>query len=328
MCCALTPAQVNIRAVPRSDIWRPGASLTILRARAALYQQLRDFFARRDVLEVVVPVLGLNTAPDATIHSLSLSDQTGRRLYLQPSPEHFLKRLVAGVQTDLYSLGAAFRQDEQGSHHNPEFALLEWYRCGYSCEQLMAEVAALIDLCLGKAPFARISYRALLRQIWQVDVLALSAEDQKLLCRSALDADLPADAVLDALYAEALRRYARARFFVQSFPPDQAMMAELIPDETGAMVAARFECIVDGLELANGYQELTDCKIQAARWLQEGHLRKRRGLPEIPADERLLTALPLLPPCAGVALGVDRLLMLHTGETSLDKVLSFSAKRL
>lgn len=310
----------------RSD-WRPGASLATLRARAELYSQIRSFFKARGVLEVTTPALGRSVALEPGTEDIGWQEGSGNWWYLQGSPELFLKRLLAAGTGDLYQMGPAFRRGESGRLHNLEFTMLEWYRCDYNEHQLMAEVAELVSSCLGAAPFETLSYRTLLRQVWQQDVLALTKADQTNLARQALGLDQ--SDILDALYAEALVRYPAPRFFVSGFPPDQAAMAALFEDADGYPVAARFECIVSGVELANGYKELTDVAEQRRRLEQEYRRRLHDGLPVSALDERFLAALEQgLPECAGVALGLDRLLMLQLGASCLDEVLSFSHDRL
>ena len=305
---------------------RPSA----LRARSLLYQKIRDFFAARDVTEVSVPTLGLTTTPDPAISSIGWADEAGKQWYLQSSPEHFMKRLLAGGSGDIYYLGPAFRHGEQGRLHNVEFTLLEWYRCDFDEHQLMREVAVLLDDCLGAAPHQTLAYRDLLQQFWDEDVLGLTPKALMQFAFGHLGATLQPEAALDALYAEALRQYDAHRLFVTDFPPEQAAMAQLRRAAASSQVsAARFECIQAGVELANGYLELQDEAEQRARWQKESKRRERLGLPAIAADERLLAALASgLPDCAGVAVGVDRLLMLSLGAQSLTEVLTFSTQHL
>lgn len=242
-----------------------------------------------------------------------------------------MKRLLAGGSGDIYQIISAFRGDNPGRIHNPEFTLLEWYRCGYDHHQLIAEVIDLIDDCLGKAAFTLVSYRALLQEVWQQDVLGLQVNQQLELARQlfGLQTQIDRASVLDLFYAEAIVRYAAPRFFVLDFPVDQAAMAVLYEHERGEQQAARFECIVQGIELANGYQELTCAVQQKDRIEREVASRRGQQLPAVPIDHRLLAALEHgLPECAGVALGLDRLLMLQLQANSLDEVLAFSADRV
>lgn len=286
-------------------------------------------------MEVGVPILGRSTTLDPNIASFGWQNQGERQWYLQSSPEHFMKRLLADGAGDIYYFGPALRANERGSLHNTEFTLLEWYRCNYDHNQLMLEVMALLNGYLGEAQAPFVTYSDLLGDIWEQDVLNLEPEEQtNLVARVLVGMDarptkLTPAAALDALYDEALRRARWPRFFVTDFPPNQAAMARVHQDESGQQVAARFECIVSGVEVVNGYFELKDAEEQRRRWQQEAEIRSCNGLPMIAQDEKLLAALDAgLPDCAGAALGVDRLLMLKLGSKNLDEVLSFSAERL
>ena len=315
----------------QNGFWQPGAPRSVLLARANLYRLIRAFFAKHVVLEVATPTLARSTSTDPAIASLSVMAVDGSEecLYLQPSPEHFMKRLLANGSGDIYQITSAFRAGDVGRIHNPEFALLEWYRCGYDHHQLMAEVADLIDGCLGQAPFVFVSYHSLLQKVWQQDVLGLPPHQQLALAQQLFGlAQTDRANMLDLFYAEAITRYAAPRFFVLDFPVDQAAMAALYENKQGERRAARFECIVNGIELANGYQELTCVVQQKNRMEHEVASRKAQQLPAIAIDNRLLAALEHgLPECAGVALGLDRLLMLQLDANSLDEVLSFGADR-
>lgn len=316
---------------PGTIAWRSGCDQAALLARAELYRQIRSFFAERGVLEVTTPVLGRSTTTEPGIDSLALtvlSDQPD--WYLQPSPEHFMKRLLASGSGDIYQLAPAFRKAEIGRLHNPEFMMLEWYRCGYDHDRLMNEVQALVDHCLGSLDCIRVPYRDLLLEVWQQDIQALAADQQTAFARQVLALDMakltPGEA-LDLLYVDALSRYPAPRFFVTHFPPEQASMATLHQDERGQLYASRFELIIEGVELANGYQEITYSKDQRQRMLQDVETRGT-GHEALAPDEKLLAALEAgFPACAGVALGVDRLLMLKLQATSLEEVLTFSVDR-
>lgn len=276
--------------------WRPSCSLQALQARADLLQTVRGFFAERQVLEVQTALLGEHTVTDLHIESLAVGDVG----YLQTSPEYQLKRLLAAGAPSLYQIGPVFRAGEQGRLHNPEFTLLEWYRLGFDDQALMAEVAALIERVLGPGECRVVSYADLVG----ADVVG------------RLDAD-----ALDLHFSEQAAGL-RGRWFVTRYPADQAALARLCADDP--TVAARFELIVDGVELANGYWELTDADEQRRRFAADVEARRVRGLVEPTVDEKFLGALEAgLPECAGVALGLDRLLMIATGADSLAEVLPF-----
>jgi lysyl-tRNA synthetase class 2 len=260
-----------------------------------LLGRIRGFFEVRGVTEVQTPLLGRCTVTDPDVEGIAVPEYG----YLQTSPEYFMKRLLAAGVGDCYQLGPAFRHDEQGRLHNPEFTMLEWYRIGFGAEQLMDEVAQLCDTVLGQAEYARRSYASL------VD-----------------DLDAPRDE-LDLAFAEGCAAI-RGRCFVVDYPAEQAALARVDPHNGD--VATRFELVIDGVEIANGYWELTDLQEHRQRFDRDLQERRRRGLPLHDVDELFLAALARgLPDCAGVALGVDRLVMLALGFDSIDDVLTFRA---
>ncbi|MFZ5723734.1 MAG: EF-P lysine aminoacylase EpmA [Pseudomonadota bacterium] len=309
--------------------WRPGATLDILRERARLNADLRAFFAARDVLEVETPLLCSATATDLHLQSFVVA---GR--YLQTSPEFALKRLLAAGSGAVYQLGKSFRAGESGGRHNPEFTMLEWYRPGWPLQQLMGEVEALLQATLGSDRCDRTTYRALFESRFGVNPHAAGLRALRDLATRETSyghaGDLDVATCLDLLFSvciESTLGYERP-LFVSGFPAAQAALARVHVDADGDRVAARCEVYVRGMELANGYDELTDAAEQRRRFLADNEVRRRRGLPEIPVDERLLAALAHgLPSCSGIALGVDRLLMLRTGVENIDEVLAFSAAR-
>lgn len=277
-----------------NGFWQPSCSLDALRARAELLRTLREFFAARGVLEVQTATLASHTVTDINIESLRVQDDS----FLQTSPEYQLKRLLAAGAPSIYQLGPVFRAGEAGRLHNPEFTLLEWYRLGFDDVMLMAEVAELVDLVLGPQPVRLLPYRELV---------------------GTLTGDRD---VLDLACADALTRLGPGRVFVTEYPAQQAALARL--NSANPEVAARFELVVDGVEIANGYHELGDAAELRRRFLDDCAERVSAGLfcPEL--DERFLAAMEAgLPDCAGVALGVDRLLMLKMGASSLAEVMPF-----
>jgi lysyl-tRNA synthetase class 2 len=278
--------------------WRPHCDLDALRARAALLRDLREFFHEREVLEVQTALLAEHTVTDLNIESLAV----GAAGYLQTSPEYQLKRLLAAGAPSLYQISPVFRSGEVGRLHNPEFTLLEWYRLGFDDLALMTEVAELVERILGAGDIRTITYTELVGE----DAVA------------RLDA-----AALDLRFSEAADAL-EGRWFITRYPAEQAALARLCADDP--RFAARFELVVDGVELANGYWELTDPDEQRRRFAADVEARRVRGLVEPTVDEKFLSALEAgLPDCAGVALGVDRLLMLSTGAERLADVLPFPA---
>jgi elongation factor P--(R)-beta-lysine ligase len=320
-----------------SDSWRPTASPDALRMRAALNARIRGFFAERGVLEVETPVLSQagNTDPNIAPFALEFSGRTdgaARRRWLRTSPEFALKRLLAAGIGDCYELGRVFRDGEAGGRHNPEFTMLEWYRVGWDHRRLAGEAAQLVGEALSlagrSAQFEMIPYRELYRRELGIDPMTASVEE----LRDALGAveinpdGLTRDDWLDLLMTHRLQpRFPRDRMLaVFDWPASQCALARLRAEPDGTAVAERFELYLGPLELANGYHELRDPAEQAARFDNDLAVRTRRGIPLPPRDETLLAALAHgLPACAGVALGVDRLLMAMLGSDRIADVLAF-----
>lgn len=311
--------------------WSPSASPESLAARANLLQELRRFFHDRGVLEVETPLLSQGTVPEPGIDVFRLpggGDEPDR--YLQTSPESAMKRLLAAGSGDIFQICKAFRQGEAGRHHNPEFTLLEWYRVGWDHAALMREVAELLGTVLNLDGWQVWPYRALFIELLGVDPLdeQTSLTTLKDLAQSRVGSvpeGLDRDAVLDLLMSHCIEPGISdwGVVFIADFPPSQAAMARSVSVDD-ADVAARFECYVHGQELANGYWEQVDADALSAQLQAENARRQQRGLPERPIDERLLAAHRHgLPECAGVALGVDRLLAVKLGAESLGEIISF-----
>ena len=274
--------------------WRPLASIEHLKQRAELLAQARAFLAARDVIEVQIPALAKDSITEPDVQSIEVPGYG----YLQTSPEYQMKRLLAAGMPSCYQLGPAFRHGEQGMLHNPEFTMLEWYRLGFDHNQLMYEVADLVDVLLGPKPYQRLTYE---------DVVGKSKGRRR-------------DA-LDLAFAKACERLTPGRFFITDYPADQAALARINPD---GQTAARFELVIDGIEIANGYWELLDADEHRQRFKTDSEIRQQRGLPAMAVDEAFLAALEHgLPECAGVALGFDRLVMLVGGAKALSDVTAF-----
>ena len=309
-----------------SSDWRPAASLETLRARAALLAAIRGFFAARGVLEVETPLLCRACGSDPNLEALMAESR-----YLQTSPEFAMKRLLAAGSGPIFQLGRAFRQGERGRRHNPEFTMLEWYRPGFDDGRLMDEVAALLQAAAGIETPARLSYRALFLEHLDIDPHAAAEAELEALARARLDLRVEGagkDLWLDLLFSHLVEPALRAPVFVFDFPASQAALARIETDEQGVPVARRFELIMAGMEIANGYYELSDPREQRARFEADLRLREARGQPRPPLDEALLAALAHgLPDCAGVALGVDRLLMCLVAAQAIDEVLAFPWER-
>jgi lysyl-tRNA synthetase class 2 len=299
----------------------------------------RAFFAARDVMEVETPALSDAAVTSSAIGSLGVHTPRGSFAgYLHTSPEFPMKRLLAAGAGSIYQICRVFRADEQGRRHNPEFTLLEWYRVGFDHRALMAEVAELVTMLLPAGrlsrPYQVLAYRAAFRSRLGIDPLHSTTEELRAVARSAgidLARDLgdQRDAWLDLLLSHAVQpELGRGRLtFLEAFPASQAALAQLDPNDP--RVARRFELYLDGVELANGFRELTDADTLRARFERELAERAAAGLPPVPMDQRFLAAVEsgCFPQCSGVALGFDRLLMLSLGAESLDQVMAFSSIR-
>ncbi len=314
--------------------WRPTATRAALARRAGILAQIRAHFTAADVLEVDTPLLGLAGAGDPAIASLEV-DLHGSTRFLQTSPEYAMKRLLAAGSGDVYQICKAFRDDEDGALHRPEFTLVEWYRLGFDHHALMDDVAALVGrvlpaLALERAAFATLARRCGAPDPHAASTAELAAWAASLGFRTQADEATDRLLLLDLLLTEVVRRAwpsSQGRLeggFVYDFPVEQAAYARLRPGSP--RLASRFELVIDGVELANGWHEVTDGATQRARHATEEAERRARGLPSRPPDPRLLAALDHgLPDCAGVALGLDRLVMLAAGARTLEEVLAFGA---
>lgn len=306
--------------------------------RAGLLERTRAFFARRGVLEVETPTLApaviverhIDPIP-ARCHPDGPGGSRTQPLYLLSSPEAHMKRLLAAGSGPIYQITRSFRDGERGTMHNPEFTILEWYRPGWDSQRLMDEVSELLEETLGASAAARISYRELFRESLGIDPFSCAAGELE---RAAADAglDLPRgadrgdrDLWLDLLLGGRLQgELGRDRpTFLHDYPASQAALARVRREDYGD-VAERFELFHRGIELCNGYRELTDPEEQRHRLDEAKRQRRADGRAPLPVDERFLEALEAgLPEGSGVALGLDRLVMLACGARTIDEVIAF-----
>jgi lysyl-tRNA synthetase class 2 len=315
--------------------WQPGASLEILRHRADLLAKLRAFFAGKEILEVETPALARAPVTDLHIQSLTteiLDTNTIKTFYLQTSPEFAMKRLLAFNAEPIYQIAKVFRQDPLTKHHNPEFTLLEWYRPGFTMGQLMDEVAELLRSLLACDSMPAFSYRELFEKYLRInphrvrsdELLALTQRQLELSTTDLTDTDC-LQLLMFAVIEPALPEFC----FVYDYPKAQASLSVIELDSDEDQVAKRFEVYCRGMELANGYLELTDAQEQRKRFEQDNALREKKGLDVYPLDEKFLSALESgLPVCSGVALGIDRLLMAMHELTNIDQAISFTLERV
>ncbi|MCS3746370.1 lysyl-tRNA synthetase class 2 [Xanthomonas arboricola] len=312
--------------------------LAALQLRAQLNAAIRAFFAERDVLEVETPVLSQagNTEPNIDSFSTCFSghvDAGAPVRWLRTSPEYPLKRLLAAGLGDCYELGRVFRNGEAGGRHNPEFSMLEWYRVGWDDRALAQEAIALVQRALAlvqrQATVQVLSYRELFVQRLGIDPLLDPVDTLRAVLHDvAIDPQgLTRDDWLDLLMTHRLQPgfASDTLTVVHDWPASQCALARIRHDSPP--VAERFELYLGAYEVANGYHELNDAREQRARFIRDNSVRAARGLPQLPLDEHLLAVLSQLPDCAGVAVGVDRLLMALRGTTQIADVLAFDFAR-
>ena len=318
--------------------YQPTCSIAALKARAALYQKIRQFFAEREVLEVETPIVSQAGVTDVHLASVQVQRHIQGKLhtqYLQTSPEFPMKRLLASGSGAIYQICKVFRDDEHGRKHNSEFTMLEWYRPAYDLKALMHETADLLQTCLAHR-FAEIrpivlSYKYAFQDRLDINPLQATLKQLKDTAnRVGLNLDLGDDrlAYMDLLFSHIVEPSLGfdTPVFLTDFPPEMASLAKLKQDEDGEWVAARFEVYIEGLELANAYDELLNANVLAARFDADNAERVAQGLTIMPTDHHLLAALPNMPECSGIALGIDRLLMVAMNQTKIDQVIAFPAQ--
>ena len=315
--------------------WQPTASIENLRRRADVIDGIRQFFRERDVLEVETPALSGASVSDPHLFPFVTEyvpegASAGRPLYLHTSPEYPMKRLLAAGSGSIWQLCKVYRNGESGSRHNPEFSMLEWYRIGFDHHALMDEVDELVRSVLACAPARRVTYADLFRDLLLTDIHSCDVADLAELghARCGFAGDLDRDGWLNLLFSHLIEPQLIEPTMVYAFPSSQAALARITDSDDRVPSAARFELFIKGMELANGYFELTDAAEQARRFDADQQLREGMHRPTLPVDEKLVQALHSgLPECAGVALGVDRLVMLAVGASSIDEVVAFPLAR-
>jgi len=315
--------------------WPPFASFEAIRRRARLLAEIRAFFAERGVLEVETPHLSRAATTEPHIASLSVHTRfpdPEPLFFLCASPEFAMKRLLAAGSGSIYQIGRAFRDGERGSRHNPEFTLLEWYRVGFDHHALMDEVAELLVRLGASTDCERLSYREAFVRTLRIDPLSAVDEDLHraitVACSELTGSGMTRDDCLDYLLSHVVAPQLGRDLpvFLYDYPSSQAALAKI--SEDNPRVCERFELFMQGLEIANGFHELQDAAEQRKRFEQENRRRKLRGEPVMPVDEHVLAALEAgLPACAGVALGIDRLLMVLGRHTDIREVLGFPIER-
>jgi lysyl-tRNA synthetase class 2 len=323
-----------------NDDYRPSAPLENLRLRAKLLAKVREFFTARGFLEVETPILSADTAVDRHLDPIPvvLADDPrqpsrGRAMFLQTSPEFGMKRLLAAGATAIFQITRAFRNAEVGKLHNPEFTMVEWYRVGDELADAMTMISNLCQTLLGTRPAERVTYAVAFEKHAGLNPHQASTEELvgalerlKIAIPAGLSDDR--DGLLNLILAECVepKLGQAAPTILYEYPASQAALAKL--SDTSPPVALRFELYVRGIELANGYQELLDAGELRQRNAKANAARAADGKPKLPEESRLLAAMEAgLPPCTGVALGFDRLVMLAAEANSLANVIAFPIDR-
>ncbi len=311
--------------------WQPSASIELLRMRAQFLTSIRQFFTQRSYLEVETPVMAQYGVTDVYLSNIKAIFRD-TPYCLQTSPEYHMKRLLAAGSGPIFQLARVFRDDELGRWHNPEFTLLEWYQLGIDHHALMDEVDSFLQTLIQTKPMIRKTYQQAFLESCAIDPFAASAEQlQQLLVHYNLDNVLSPqeqdkDQYLFLLMSHIVEPFLGkecAPVAVYNFPPSQASLAKI-----SGGVAERFEVYYQGVELANGFHELTEVEAQVKRFAQDQQIRKQHGLAPVAADKYLLQALEHgLPSCSGVALGIDRLLALALKQPGIANIISFDFSR-
>ena len=271
-------------------------SIEILRLRAEVLRKIRQFFSDKEVLEVETPILSPFAVTDPDVHSIKVTDYG----YLHTSPEYAMKRLLCKGAPSIFQIAHVFRAGELGRYHNPEFSMLEWYRLNFDHIDLMAEVSEVINLILGPGEYQTIPYKELLGSRYE----KLKNDRSE----------------LDLAFSLSREELGTGRFFISDYPADQAVLSRIDPRDP--TVSCRFELVVDGVEIANGYWELQDVAEHEERFQKDLERRANQNaeLPEV--DQNFMRSLEAgLPDCAGVSVGLDRVLMILAEAHSLDAVM-------
>lgn len=306
--------------------WRPTTTRKALQLRAKLLADIRQFFSERQILEVETPLLSQHTVTDLHIESFAVPTST-QNYYLQTSPEYAMKRLLAADSGSIFQICKAFRKGDSGTQHNPEFTMLEWYRLGFDHHQLMQEVDDFLKHCIQSVPAEKKTYREIFIDLLKIDpnqitLKELQAQAKTFGYESQINDTI--DDLLMFLFSHSIEPHIgfKAPMIVYDFPAGQAALAKIRNDHPP--VAERFEVYLNGMELANGFHELTNASEQRQRFLQDQTKREKQNFHSIEIDQRFITALESgLPNCAGVALGIDRLLMAKAQTKNIQDIINF-----
>ena len=312
--------------------YQPTATLELARERATMYATIRQFFAEREVLEVQTPVMSQAGNTDIFLQSVSTNvtvHDKPRTYYLHTSPEFAMKRLLAAWQVPMYQICPVFRDNEIGRRHNVEFTMLEWYRPGFSLDELARELNDLVSVVMGYTViFDHYRYVDAFLDFVKIHPFTASCDTLQAIARdNGIFVDMGDDhqGWLDVLFSQLVEPNLGKDLptLLYDYPVATASLAKTTTDKDGNLVARRFELYMNGLEIANAYDELADGQALRVRFEQDNLARKQRGLPVMPIDDNLLAACDALPPCSGIAVGLDRLLMVKVGAETLEQVIAF-----
>jgi len=308
--------------------WKPSASLKVINKRASLLKQIRAFMDTREIIEVDTPILSHFGISDPYIQSMttSITAESDAKLYLQTSPEFCMKRLLAAGSGSIYQIAHVFRNEELGKRHNIEFSMLEWYRTDFDYFQLMAEVGELL-IDIGLEIPDKITYADAFEQTIKIDPHTVATSELQTLCKQHgwEGASDDRHALLDFLFSETVIKNLNQSkpLFIYDYPECMSALATLKRNEP--IVSERFELFIAGMEIANGFNELIDADEQVHRFEKELVTRRNKGLTEPPIDKEFVAALRSgLPECSGVAVGIDRLLMVLSEKDDINEVSTFT----
>lgn len=308
--------------------WQPTATINTLKQRANIIHKIRAFFSERDYLEVDPPIMAAHGVTDCHLENIRANFQ-GQTYHLQTSPEYHMKRLLAAGSGPIFTLSHAFRDDELGRWHNPEFTMLEWYRPGFDYLALLAEVGELLEEVLQAGSLKTYTYQELFEQLCQINPHETSIKElvgvvYKHKLSEVLRPDK--DTIDDYLYLlmthiiEPYLQSLKSPIAIIDFPGTQAALAKIKNNK-----ALRFEVYYKGIELANGFDELLDANIQKARFNKDNELRQaKQKQPQKPCPYLIEALTQGLPDCSGVALGIDRLIAKALNKNTIKDVLAFT----
>ena len=324
-----------------TELWKPACEIKQLRLRAQMLSTIRGFFDRKAVLEVETPLLCQATGTDPQLDFFSTEYHSlprNKPMYLQTSPEFAMKRLLAAGSGSIFQICKAFRNGESGRFHNPEFSILEWYRVDFNLEQLIDEVIDLLtELLAGYCVIEsvqKVSYVDIFKQVTGLNAFNFCQQsytsyasknsifDAIKICGS--DHSMWLDFIFSHQVQPQLKKYTIC--IVDGYPAIQSSLARI--NSHNPDIADRFEVFIKGIEIGNGFFELSDAKEQESRFNQENKIRHTKGLELVEKDQLFLQALKAgLPDCSGIALGLDRVLMIMTNTQDIEDVISFPLGR-